>query len=401
MMARIYGYLVWLVASLFVVYSFCLNTAAAVFSESVKLSLHTDNVGASLAMGAFILGFACMQIPAGYMLDRFNARYVVSTGVFLLAIGNVLISYSTTLFAFSAANFIQGTGASFAFVSAAVLIAQWFPAKKFPVYFGLTQGLSCILSGVIHYYFTIALTIYTWNTLYQGLAVFGFLLLAFSLLIIKSPAQNKASTPNSLKHSLYLVFTNKQLVLCSLAAATSFGVLLAYAGLWYIKIQAYYSIENLQAVIVSGMIFLGIGIGTPTLSWLSNQLKSRTMVIHVSLCLGAMFLILGIYLPHFDVNNLIIVRFISFFIGFFLAGAMLFYTLVNEFSSPETRGVAMSVLNTSVFLFNTLMMFIPYLFLTAYSKDFFTYLWTLPFFVLVSILLLYFIKDSPSFSEDY
>src|SRR5579883_1175267 len=83
----IYGMLIWFIVTLFVVYSFCLNTAAAVFSDAIKTSLHADNVGASMATGAFILGFACMQIPAGYLLDKFNARYVVSSGVFLLALG--------------------------------------------------------------------------------------------------------------------------------------------------------------------------------------------------------------------------------------------------------------------------------------------------------------------------
>src|SRR5690349_8745005 len=96
-MQKFYGSIVWFIATLFVVYSFCLNTASAVFSDAIKTSLHASNLGVSLATGAFILGFACMQIPAGYLLDKFNARLVVSSGVFLLAIGNVFISYSDNL----------------------------------------------------------------------------------------------------------------------------------------------------------------------------------------------------------------------------------------------------------------------------------------------------------------
>ena len=156
-MKKIYGYVVWFVATLFVVYSFCLNTASAVFSDAIKTALQASNLGVSIATGAFILGFACMQIPAGYLLDKFNARFVVSGGLFLLALGNVIISFSDTLVLYALSNFIQGIGASFAFIAAAVLIAQWFPARIFPIMFGLTQTLSCILAGVIHYYFTIAL----------------------------------------------------------------------------------------------------------------------------------------------------------------------------------------------------------------------------------------------------
>jgi fucose permease len=80
-----YGFVVWFITTLFVIYAFCLNTAAAVFQDLVKSSLHATNMGISLAMGAFVVGFALMQIPAGYLLDKFNARYIVCTGVFILA----------------------------------------------------------------------------------------------------------------------------------------------------------------------------------------------------------------------------------------------------------------------------------------------------------------------------
>ena len=393
-MLKTYKYSIWFIAALFVVYSFCLNTASAVFAESIKTSLHADNISVSAALSAFILGFAFMQIPAGYLLDKFNARYIVSTGILILATGNVLISYADNLTLFTLANFIQGIGAAFAFISAAVLISQWFSEKQFPILFGLIQGVSCTLAGIIHYWFTLALATHSWSDIYRSLSLFGFSLFILSLLIIKSPKDYKREQGCSLKQSLITVLKNKQILLCSVAAATSFGVLLAYAGLWYLKIQMYYSIANLQAVMVSAMIFFGIGVGTPFLGWFSNKIKSRVKVIHVTLCLGTMTLLLGIYLPHFKLNTLIIIQIVSFFIGFFLSGSMLFYTLVSEFSTNATRGVAISVLNTAVFLFNTLMMFLPYLFITALSPDFFTYLWILPFFILVSILLLYFINDS-------
>ncbi|MBA2654112.1 MAG: MFS transporter [Gammaproteobacteria bacterium] len=290
---------------------------------------------------------------------------------------------------------MQGVGASFAFVAAAVLIAQWFPKRKFPIYFGLTQTISCFSAGVIHYFFAIALTRYSWNEIYLGLALFGFILLILSWLFITSPPEKERGVI-SLKQSLNLVLHNKQMWLCSLAAATSFGVLLAYAGLWYMKIQAYYSVAELQAVIISALIFAGIGSGTPVLGWLSNLVHSRTMIVHTTLALGTMALLAGIYLPHFDINNLIIIKVISFLIGFLLSGSMLFYTMVSEMANNAIRGVALSMLNTIVFALNSIMLFIPYLFITTTSRDFFTYLWIFPFLVIFSLLLIYFIKDTYS-----
>lgn len=395
----LYGTLVWFLATLFVVYSFCLNTAAAVFSDVIKTSLNISTLDVTFAVGAFVAGFALMQIPAGYMLDKFNAKFVVGGGVFILAMGNILISCAHSFLLFSLANFLQGIGASFAFIASGVLISQWFPLKLFPILFGLTQTISCVLSGILHYMFAQELKTHSWNDIYRSLAIFGVILLVLILLLLKSPPDKKFIGAPSLKKSLGAVCRNPQIWLCSIAAAASFGILLAYAGFWYMPIQQFYKVSSDQAFIISGLIFSGIGIGTPLWGWLSNHFKSRIMILHVTLVLGTMSLLFGIYLPHFKIDTLIIIKIVSFLIGFLLSGSMLFYTVVSEFSADSTRGVALSVLNTGVFITNTFMMFIPLLFITAVSTTFFTYLWVLPFFIMISILLLYFINETFSFDQ--
>lgn len=394
------GAIVWFVVTLFVVYSFCLNTAAAVFANAIKMTLHTNDLGVSIAVSAFIVGFACMQIPAGYLLDRYNAKFIVSSGVLLLALGNICITFSTTLLMFVLSNLLQGIGASFAFIAAGILISQWFPTKMFPVLFGLTQTMSCILSGVLHYIFLLQLESHSWTSIYAYLGIFGAILFVLTLLFVKTPDDFKRTTMPSLKQSLMIVGKNSQIWLCTIAAATSLGILLAYASFWYLDVQKYYFVQTNEAAVISGMIFIGIGVGTPLLGWLSNLVKSRKMILHTNLVLGTMTLLLGLYLPHFNLNTLVIIKLVSFFIGFFLSSSMLFYTVVSEISSDQTRGVALSITNTGVFLFNTLMMFIPYFFMTAISTTFFAYLWVLPFSVMIAVLITYFINETYSHEKE-
>lgn len=406
----IQGSIVWFISTVFVIYAFCLMTASAVFSHSIQTSFKASNLELYLASGAFVLGYALMQIPVGYLLDKFNARIVVGLGILILAVGNILISFTSNITSYTAFNFIQGIGASFAFVSSAVLISQWFSIKTFPILFGLTQTLACILAGIIHFLLTLSLEHYSWNVIYQGIAVFGLILLILSICFVKSPPGYKqysskqsskqsssnqfSSNSNSLGKSLMLVLKNKQIILCAIAAATSFGILLAYASIWYQDVQNFYSVDTKNAVLISSLIFCGIGLGAPLLGYISNLLHSRVMVIHITLVLGTMALLLSLYLPHFNIDSLIIAKIIAFLVGFLLSGSLLFYTMVGEISEDAIRGVAISVINAAVFIFNSLMLFIPLLFITEKSTQFFTYLWTLPFFIMFSILLLYFIKES-------
>ena len=288
-MKTIHGSIVWFIVTLFVVYAFCLNTAAAVFAEPIRVSLQATNAEVSIAVGAFIIGFALMQIPAGYLLDKYNTRYVVSSGVFLLALGNILTSFTNNIVLFSISNFIQGIGASFAFIAAGIVISQWFSGKLFPVLFGLTQTLSCVLAAVIHYIFSVALTTHSWHDIYQTLSIVGAALFILTLLLVKSPADFTPAKNTSLKRSLMQVLSNRQILLCAATATLSFGTLLAYASFWYLNVQKFYSVEMLDAVVISGMIFVGIGIGTPILGYISNQVKSRKSILHISLCLGQCF----------------------------------------------------------------------------------------------------------------
>jgi MFS family permease len=388
------GVLIWLIVTLFVIYAFFLNTAGAVFGDVIKSYLHLSDLGAALAVGSFILGFATMQIPAGYLLDRFAIRTIVSSGLFVLALGTLTLSFASNLWLFALSNFVQGLGASFAFIAAGKLISQWFAPKLFPIFFGLTQTLSCILTAFIHYYLVKALETISWQVIYQQLAIFGFSLLILTVLFVKSPKKTKAPESISFKKSISTVFSSKQIWIASIAAATSFGALAAYASFWYLNVQKYFLVGVSNALEISGMMFAGIGIGTPLLGWISNKFKSRNLVIHASLTIGAIFLIMCLYLPHFNINTYIPIKATSFLAGFLLSGSMLYYTVVSEISSNGTRALALGLVNTLVFLFNTILLFIPQFFITKDSKQYTTYLWVLPVSVLLSIFLTYFVKET-------
>jgi MFS family permease len=388
------GFFIWFIVTLFVFYAFFLNTAGAVFADTIKESLHLTSAGGAFAVGSFILGFACMQIPAGYLLDRFSIRYMAGIGIFLLAFGNFTLSFSSNLPSFALSNFIQGVGGSFAFIAAGKLIGEWFAPKMFPILFGLTQAISCVLTAFVHYYLVEALQVISWQALYQSLSVFGFSLFVLMILFVRSPPNLKTKKAPSFGKSIVTVCKSSQIWLCSLAGATSFGVLAAYASFWYMTVETYFKVEIKESLVISGMIFIGIGVGTPFLGWLSNKVHSRKLILHSSVVLGTMFLMLGLYLPHFDVNTYVPIKIISFCIGFFLSGSMLYYTSISEISSSNTRAVALGVINTSVFIFNTVLLFLPQLFITSDLSSYFTYLWVLPVSVLASIFLSYFVKET-------
>ena len=393
----IYKYVVWFVISLFVVFSFSINTAAGVFSESIQSTLSLSASQATIAMGAFIIGFALMQIPAGALLDRFNNRLVVSGGIIFLAGGAFLVSLSSSIITFSLANFVMGIGASFAFIAAGKAISSWFSFAAFPLMFGLTNTVSCVSTGFIHNILSDLLQTQSWQTVYLWLSIAGGILLVITILFFRNRKQDetaKSEEPaQSFISSILEVVKISRIWLVSFAAAFSFGALLAYVSFWYVKVESHYHVSQPDILLLATLTFFGIGLGTFFWGLMAKYVKSLTTLIHSTLIMGVLFLLAGIYLPHFDINTLLIAETIAFFIGFFLGGSQLFYTIAADMVPKHLTGIALSVVNTVVFLVNTLLLSLPYALKTD-TSSFYNTLWLFPFFVVLSIGLIAFIKQS-------
>ncbi len=392
----LYGYVVWFVISLFVVFAFSLNTAAGVFSGAIEHSLNLSASQTTIAMGAFIIGFALMQIPAGALLDRFNNKLIVSCAILIMASGAFLISRSSTIVTFSLANLVMGIGGSFAFVAAGKSVSKWFSFAAFPIMFGLTNTLSCLSTGFIHGLLIDQLATNSWQSVYLMLALAGVILCVITVIFFKEPrsqvSEKSSEKPPSLISSVMAVVRIPGLWLCALSAGLSFGALLAYVSFWYVKVQDFYKVEEPNIIFLATLTFIGIGVGAFFWGLVAKYVKPLTTLIHSTLILGTLFLLLGIYLPHFNINTLIFAEIIAFCIGFFLAGSQLFYTIAAEMVPKHLTGIALSVVNTVVFLVNTLLLSLPYVFRTE-TSTFYNTLWLFPFCIVLSIGLLVYMKS--------
>ncbi|MEK6248738.1 MAG: MFS transporter, partial [Planctomycetales bacterium] len=142
----------------------------------------------------------------------------------------------------------------------------------------------------------------------------------------------------------------------------------------------------------SAYLFAGIGLGTPFLGWLSNYAKNRKGVLHISMCIGTVFMLAALYLPHFPTPSLSPAKFVAFGVGFFLSGSMLVYTCAGELLPNSLRGMAIGIINMFVFIGSTLISSLPYVMVT--STEIYTKLWVMPVLLVISIMMIYFVKET-------
>ncbi len=106
---------------------------------------HPELVG--IALGAYGLTQALLQIPFGMMSDRFGRKPVIAAGMLLFAIGSVVAAMSTSIEGVLLGRVIQGSGAVAAAITALVAdLTRDQHRTKAMAMIGMTIGVSFAVS---------------------------------------------------------------------------------------------------------------------------------------------------------------------------------------------------------------------------------------------------------------
>ena len=103
-----------------------------------------------IALGAYGLSQGLLQIPFGFLSDRFGRKPIITLGLILFALGSLLGAYTDSIYGMIIARIIQGTGAIGSVLMA--LMADLTPDEhrtKAMAVIGITIGMSFSLAMII------------------------------------------------------------------------------------------------------------------------------------------------------------------------------------------------------------------------------------------------------------
>jgi len=103
-----------------------LGIASLVASER----FHTNAQQLSLLAVLQLVVYASMQIPVGILLDRFGPKRLLATGAFVMAFGQLLVAFSSTLSSAIAGRMLVGLGDAFTFISMIRVINIFYSGGK-------------------------------------------------------------------------------------------------------------------------------------------------------------------------------------------------------------------------------------------------------------------------------
>ena len=343
------GAVICILAAMFYVYDYFIQVAPSVMVHDLMQDFSIGAGDLGVLSACFFYSYALMQIPAGWMLDHLGPRKLLSLAVLISAGGVVLFSEAPAFWVACVGRFAIGFGSAFAFISTLFLISRWFSHKYFAMLAGFVQLGACV--GSIIGLTPIALLVddYGWRPtmLYTGIATFA-LAVVFWLVIRDRPSdtieqQEQANQKIQPKTSRKALFKNKQVWAICACGFFSWIPVAGVGALWGVPyMMKVYGISNAQAGSLVTWFWLGIGIGSPLIGWLSNRIARRKMPI--VLCFMVAILASGLLLdaPHLPYQLSLIALFL---LGFSASIQSLSFGILKDVVPHEQFGFAAGMNN--------------------------------------------------------
>jgi sugar phosphate permease len=190
--------MVWLCfAALAVNYTDRANLAVA--APSIKAALHVDNTTMGFLLGSFFWTYAIMQLPAGWLVDRFGARLMFPIAVCWWSLFTALTAVANsaaTLFGF---RLLLGAGEAGGYPSSARVVSRWFPPHERGFASSIFDSGSRAGNLVAIPLCAWLIGSFGWRASFVVTGLLGFVWAAAWLIIYRKPEQHPDVTPEALR----------------------------------------------------------------------------------------------------------------------------------------------------------------------------------------------------------
>jgi MFS family permease len=348
-----YPVLVICLAAGFLFYKYILQVFPSIITDELMRQFHLTGAGLGGLAATFYYTYMITQLFVGFLLDKYSTRWLTSIAIFVCGLGVILFSQSQIIFMASISRALMGAGVAFATVSYMKLAAVWFPPKQYAFVSGLLA--TAAMAGAVFGQAPLAWLIdnYGWR---HCLALVGLVGLSLSFLFFMvvrdgpDSLQQKTASPSF--KGMARVFKSKQNWLLTLYGGLAFSPVAVFGGLWGNPfLEQAYHLSKTEAASMVSLVFIGLGLGSPLLGFLSDRLNNRRDVMFASTLVSCAAITLVLYCHPLSTGCLSVLLFLF---GFGLGAFMLVFAMGKEMNQLALTATVIAMLNTSDALLDAL-----------------------------------------------
>lgn len=339
-------WLMWAIGSFFYAYQYILRVLPNIMMTDILERFHIDAGVFGQYSGLYYIGYAAMHIPLGILLDKYGPKWVLPVCIMMTVIGLLPLLYSTHYVYPIIGRLLIGMGSSAAILGVFKILRMSFPEDKFTLLLGFTVTIGlvgAIYGGLPVNYFMHAVGV---STVLHTIIGVGIVLAIASYVVI--PSISKTSQEESWIHHVKAVFTNPLILSVCLMAGFMVGPLEGFADVWGKQfLMTVYKLNDNLASSLPSLLFFGMGIGAPLLSWMATKTNAYyAFLITSALVMGTAFvLLLTGQMPVFSLTPLFLV------VGFFCAYQIIAIYKASTYVREELVGLTTACANMIIMSF--------------------------------------------------
>lgn len=392
-------------------YKYLLEVSPSVMVKDLMQVFHTSGAQLGNLAGCYFYAYLLMQIPMGIFTDRFGPRRVTSLAIACCAGGALLLAYAQELGMAELARFTTGFGASVAAISCLKLTTLWFPHKRFALMAGLMMSLAVLGAVGGQAPLSIAMNHFGWRSSMVYIAIIGFVLAFVFWLAVRdhgvhtTPTYTMPAERTPVLAGLKEILKNRQTWFLSWYSGLAFAPVLVFGGLWGVPyLQESYGFERTIAAEQISLMFIGFAVGSPIAGWLSSQIGRRLPVMIVGTVAAFVFSLFILYIPKLNVWEC---GSLMFCFGASISCFLLCFSMVCEVNRLLLAATAIGFMNSFDAALGALTdpMIGKFLDLGWGGKmvdgarifsieNYHAAMLTIPFYLLISLVILFFIKET-------
>jgi predicted MFS family arabinose efflux permease len=342
-----YSWWLWFVAALFFALDYFQHTAPSVLIKPIAQAAHLSVFDIGSIMSVYFPVYALAQLPAGYLLDKFGVRFVLTITCLIVSLGLYLMSipHESTLLD---GRILIAAGSAFAFLGALKTASSTLPPKIFPIAVGMTNSIG-VLGGILGLPFLNYLIMkYNWVSAVHMIALFGVGLALFLLIFLRLPKSSIQQEQRSDKRVLH-VFRDRNIWFLAIYAGIMVGAVVnAFSELYDVTfLESAVHITSQKAAEISSMIFIGIGVGGPLHGFIARFFKSEKTWMLIA-CLMTVVAFSGIIISatnHFPPAALYVLYFAT---GFFVSSMLLSFDVAKQAYDKSVHATIFALVNMTI-----------------------------------------------------
>ncbi len=347
-------WMVCIIAGMFYCYNYYLRVAPSVMELEILRTFHLNATDIGLLNTAYYLSYTLMQIPVGFILDRYEIRWVIFSACLIAVTGLGIFVTADNFYEAAAGRFLIGFGCAFSYLSVLKLATIWLPPNRFAIMAGLTTSMgkmAAILS--IHYLTSVMAEKGFRGSLYSAL-VFGLIITAliFSFVRSKPTAGSTKDTvrvyasSKELIRQIFHILSSSQMWLIGIVGLLLYLPATVFIDQWGIPyLETAHGLTAGEAANASSLVLIGWLISSPIIGAISDIIQRRQMPLILTSMLACLIFMIIFYGPALSK--------LEIYIGMFVIGAAcgshpLCFSLAKENNFLRYSGIATAITNAMI-----------------------------------------------------